>query len=167
MVDLCPIFKLWSESRTDETCSWSKMLGIWMVRQVTWPYHLNTGHPYCCSIQMNPVFSIQMVTVPKYRPPNATDIQKHFQTVETLKKPDLSSSSDSTSNDLKVTSCILRIWQTALENPHLGASGKPFMNTTTSPELMHPSILFFSSWGKLFELKKFQSSTIAIHAIVP
>ena len=31
----------------------SKISGIQMVRQVTWLYHLNTGHPYF-RIQMNP-----------------------------------------------------------------------------------------------------------------
>ena len=30
-----------------KACLWSKMSGIQMVRQVTWLYHLNTGHPYC------------------------------------------------------------------------------------------------------------------------
>ena len=30
-----------------KACFWSKMSSIWMVRQVTWFYHLNTGHPHC------------------------------------------------------------------------------------------------------------------------
>ena len=30
-----------------KACLWSKMSSIWMVRQVTWLYHLNTGHQYC------------------------------------------------------------------------------------------------------------------------
>ena len=29
-----------------KVCLWSKIPGIWMVRQVTWLYHWNTGHPY-------------------------------------------------------------------------------------------------------------------------
>ena len=32
-----------------KACLWSKMSGIPMVHQVTWLYHLNTGHP-CCSV---------------------------------------------------------------------------------------------------------------------
>ena len=29
-----------------KACLWSKIFGIWMVRQVTWLYHLNTRCPY-------------------------------------------------------------------------------------------------------------------------
>ena len=29
-----------------KACLWFKMSGIWMVCQVMWLYHLNTGHPY-------------------------------------------------------------------------------------------------------------------------
>ena len=47
MVDLCPVVKLWSENRTEKASFWSKISGIWMVRQVTWHYHLNNRHPYC------------------------------------------------------------------------------------------------------------------------
>ena len=39
-----------------KACFWSKMSSVWMIRQVTWLNYLNTGHPYCPGIQMNPVF---------------------------------------------------------------------------------------------------------------
>ena len=41
------------------------MSSIWMVCQVMWLYHLNSGHPYCLVLDefRIQVFSIQMVTV--------------------------------------------------------------------------------------------------------
>ena len=47
MVDLCPVFEWWFENLTETAYLWSKMSSIQMVLQVTWPYHLNTGHLYC------------------------------------------------------------------------------------------------------------------------
>ena len=47
MVDLCPVVKWWSENRSEKSLFMVQMSGIWMVRQVTWLYHLNTRHPYC------------------------------------------------------------------------------------------------------------------------
>ena len=46
-VSCSQIVERWSENRTEKACKWSKMSGIWMVHQVMWLYHLNTGHPYC------------------------------------------------------------------------------------------------------------------------
>lgn len=51
--------------------------------------------------------------------------------------PCLSSSSSSTlnaENFLGSTPCSPRIWMLALENPHCGVSGVPFMNSTTGLE---------------------------------
>ena len=52
-----PVFE-WSENRTEKSLFMVQNVRyIWMVRQVTWPYHLNTGYPPILSgIQMNPVF---------------------------------------------------------------------------------------------------------------
>ena len=46
MVDLNPVFKWGPANQTEKAFLWSKMSGIWMVRQVTWLHHLNTKHPH-------------------------------------------------------------------------------------------------------------------------
>ena len=40
------------------------------------------------------------------------------------------------------TLCMRNIWQTALENPHRGALGTPFIKTTTSEAATSPDIRF-------------------------
>ena len=35
------------KARMNQICLWSKMSGNQKVGQVTWLYHMNTGHPYC------------------------------------------------------------------------------------------------------------------------
>ena len=48
---VCPfvVFKwnLFWKPYSKKACKWSKMSDIQMVSQVTWLYHLITGHPYC------------------------------------------------------------------------------------------------------------------------